>query len=92
MIRDLAGNAFMARIAASLNVLGMEFRTIASETPAVIRRSLRDHAAVIDAFAARDPDAADAAMQAHMRHVLESTRNAGVGAPQKQSPRRKARE
>jgi GntR family transcriptional repressor for pyruvate dehydrogenase complex len=92
MIRDLAGNAFMARIAASLNVLGMEFRTIASETPAVIRRSLRDHAAVIDAFAARDPDAADAAMQAHMRHVLESTRNAGVGTPQKQSPRRKARE
>lgn len=74
LIHDFADNAFLARIAVSLNVLGMELRNIASETPAVIRQSLRDHAEIVDAFEAHDPDAAERAMQAHMAHVLESTR------------------
>jgi GntR family transcriptional regulator, transcriptional repressor for pyruvate dehydrogenase complex len=78
LISDLARNAFLARIAASMNVIGMEFRTMASETPAVIRRSLKDHAAVVDALEKNDAAGADRAMQDHMRHVLESTGRTGL--------------
>jgi DNA-binding FadR family transcriptional regulator len=73
-ISDVAGNAFLARIAAALNVIGMEFRETASETPSVIRQSLADHERVIQAMRKHDGAAADDAMQEHMRHVLKSTR------------------
>lgn len=73
-LADLAGNAFLARAALSLNILGLEFRKIASETPAVIARSIRDHRAIVRAVRGHDAEAARAAMVAHMRHVLVSTR------------------
>jgi len=70
----LADNEFLARAAQSLNVLGLEFRKIASETPSVIRQSIADHRAIVAALARHDGEAARAAMAAHMLHVLKSTR------------------
>lgn len=72
-LAELAGNDFLARAAQSLNVLGLEFRKIASETPDVISTSIADHRLVVAAIKNRDPQAARSAMILHMNHVLEST-------------------
>jgi len=72
-IHAMAANPFLARAATSLNTLGLEFRTVASESPQVIAQSLLDHAAIVAALAANDQAAAEEAMRQHMRNVLEST-------------------
>lgn len=68
-----SGNAVLKRIGESLNVLGLEFRKRASETPGVLEQSLRDHGRLLEALKARDPDAAAQAAEAHMRNVYQST-------------------
>jgi GntR family transcriptional repressor for pyruvate dehydrogenase complex len=73
-LAELSDNEFLARAAQSLNILGLEFRKLASETPRVIARSIIDHRAIVKAIKARDAEAARAAMVAHMVHVLGSTR------------------
>jgi GntR family transcriptional repressor for pyruvate dehydrogenase complex len=73
-IHALAANPFLSRAATSLNTLGLEFRTIASESPTVIAQSLIDHAAIVTAIAVNDGAAAEAAMRRHMSNVLVSTR------------------
>lgn len=73
-LAELADNEFLARTAQSLNVLGLEFRKIASETPHVIQGSIRDHRAIVAALKARNAEAARAAMVGHMQNVLRSTR------------------
>jgi GntR family transcriptional regulator, transcriptional repressor for pyruvate dehydrogenase complex len=70
---ELAENEFLARAAQSLNVLGQEFRKMASETPNVIATSIGDHRAIVVALRARDAATARGAMVIHMNHVLEST-------------------
>jgi GntR family transcriptional repressor for pyruvate dehydrogenase complex len=67
------GNAFLKRIGESLNSLGLEFRRRASENPAVLEQSLRDHRRLFDALKARDPSAAADAAEAHMQNVYRST-------------------
>jgi len=73
---DAADNPFLARVAQSLNVLGMEFRRLASEQPDVLAQSVRDHDAITEAVARHDQAAAMAAMEQHMRNVRSSTRTA----------------
>lgn len=73
MIWVAAGNAVLKRIGESLNVLGLEFRTRASETPGVLQQSLRDHRVLLDALKARDPEAAARAAETHMQNVYQST-------------------
>ncbi len=68
-----SGNAVLKRIGESLNVLGLEFRKRASETPGVLQQSLRDHQALLEALRARDPEAAARAAETHMRNVYQST-------------------
>lgn len=68
-----SGNAVLKRIGESLNVLGLEFRKRASETPGVLQQSLRDHGLLLDALKARDPEAAARAAETHMRNVYQST-------------------
>jgi GntR family transcriptional regulator, transcriptional repressor for pyruvate dehydrogenase complex len=75
-IMESTGNPFLVRVAHSLYVLGMEYRRIASETPGVLKRSLADHEAIVAAFVARDPDAAEKAMLQHMMNVHHSTLDA----------------
>ena len=67
------GNAFLKRIGASLNVLGLEFRRRASETSGVLEQSYADHCRLLDALKARDPDAAAKAAETHMQNVYQST-------------------
>lgn len=76
LLSTLADNSFLTRTAESLNILGLEFRKQASETPAVIKISVRDHDAIVEAIARRDAAAAKLAMEAHMQHVLETTQRA----------------
>lgn len=72
-IHALGANPFLSRAASSLNTLGLEFRTTASESRQVISQSLLDHAVIVDALAANDSAAAEQAMRQHMRNVLKST-------------------
>jgi len=83
-LAEVAGNPFLARAAESLNILGLEFRKIASETAEVIRLSIADHSAILAALRAADPRAARRAMEAHMRHVLETTPVSGPAADRQQ--------
>ena len=78
---ELADNEFLARASQSLNVLGLEFRRIASETPDVIATSIEDHRAIVAAIASGDGDAARAAMIQHMNHVLSSTKASTMPRP-----------
>ncbi len=75
-ISESTGNPFLVRTSSGLYVLGMEYRRIASETPGVLRQSLADHELIVEALAARDPDAAAVAMEVHMRNVRQSTADA----------------
>jgi len=70
---DAAGNPFLARVALSLNVLGMEFRRMASENPKVLRQSVIDHEDIVAALARRDAAGTAAAMERHMLNVQRST-------------------
>ena len=73
MIWTGAGNVFLKRIGESLNILGLEFRKRASELPVVLEQSLRDHRALLDALAARNPERAATAALSHMQNVYQST-------------------
>lgn len=72
-LADIAGNPFLGRAASSMNVLGMEFRKIASENETVIGSSIADHCRVVTALRARNPEAARLAMKGHMMTVLQTT-------------------
>jgi DNA-binding FadR family transcriptional regulator len=76
IVLDACANPFLDQIGRALYELGMEYRRIASETPGVIAQSLRDHAAIVEALAARDPEATGRAMEDHVRNVDRSTRAA----------------
>ena len=67
------GNAFLKRIGESLNSLGLEFRRRASENPAVLAQSLKDHGKLLAALKDRDPAAAAKAAEEHMQNVYRST-------------------
>lgn len=70
-----SGNSYLKRICESLNALGLEFRRRASEQPAVLAQSYRDHRLLLDALKARDPAGAAAAAEKHMQNVYSSTMN-----------------
>lgn len=67
------GNAFLTRIGRSLNVIGLEFRRMASETPGVLAQSHKDHVRIAEALKARDAAAAAEAASGHMRNVYRTT-------------------
>ncbi|MEM6383191.1 MAG: FadR/GntR family transcriptional regulator [Pseudomonadota bacterium] len=68
-----SGNAFLKRIGESLNVIGLEFRKRASESPAVLRQSYVDHQELVSALKARDADSAAKAAERHMQNVYRVT-------------------
>lgn len=68
-----SGNAFLKRIGESLNVIGLEFRKRASESPTVLRQSYADHQVLVAALKARDADAAAKAAEQHMHNVYRVT-------------------
>ncbi|WP_274631121.1 FadR/GntR family transcriptional regulator [Arvimicrobium flavum] len=75
-LAEIADNPFLARAAESMNVLGLEFRKIASETAEVIAGSVNDHKRIVAGLRARDANAARTAMREHMERVLTTTKRA----------------
>ncbi|HTN61479.1 MAG TPA: FadR/GntR family transcriptional regulator [Devosia sp.] len=75
-IAAATGNPFLVTISHSLYVLGMEYRRIAAATPGVLMRSLEEHRIILAALEARDADATEVAMQAHLLSVHHSTLDA----------------
>lgn len=69
-----AGNAVLERIAYGLYNMGLDVRRRATENPALIRRSLGEHRRIVKAIAMREPDKAVVAMNQHLDHIEDSTR------------------
>jgi DNA-binding GntR family transcriptional regulator len=70
----VAGHATVARLVAGLRgqLVRFQYRTIL--VPGRSERSLAEHTAIVDAVAAGDPDAAEAAMRRHLGHVAHALR------------------
>ena len=68
-ITEATGNPFLVRVSHSLYVLGMEYRRIASETAGRAQAVAGRSQAIVAALTARDPDAAQRAMENHIRNV-----------------------
>lgn len=73
LIWDGAANPFLARVALSLNVLGMDFRRTAAENSGVLDQSARDHLEIVTALELRDPDRAAEAITRHVRNIHRTT-------------------
>lgn len=84
-IMKIASNPFMEVVARSLYELGMEYRRLASETRGVLDRSAAEHDAIVKALTARDPEAAAAAMGAHLSSINRTTVEAMQKARTKKS-------
>jgi DNA-binding GntR family transcriptional regulator len=69
---EMSGNATAIRLTSTLNsqLVRFQFRTILA--PGRAPQSLAEHTAVVDAVAARDPDAAEGAMRTHLLHVAQT--------------------
>lgn len=69
-----SGHATVMRLLDSLRtqMVRYQYRTVMA--PGRVERSLQEHRAIVQAVAARDPDAAEAAMRAHLGAVLEALR------------------
>jgi DNA-binding GntR family transcriptional regulator len=68
-ILELSGHATAQRLILGLNsqIVRYQYRTIL--VPGRPERSLHEHTAIVDAIAAGDPDAAEAAMRHHLANV-----------------------
>ena len=79
-----AGNVVLERLAYALYNMGLDIRRRATEDPALIRRSLEEHTAIVRAIAAGDPDAAALAMAAHLAaHRGQHPRRHRAGGPRR---------
>ncbi|MDQ7800457.1 MAG: GntR family transcriptional regulator [Armatimonadota bacterium] len=69
-----SGHATAQRLLDSLwaQMVRYQYRTVLA--PGRLPRSLEEHRAIVDAVAAKDPDAAEARMRAHLQAVLTSLR------------------
>lgn len=73
LIATAARNDFLEKVCSSLYSLAIEQRRKASARPGVLQRSAQDHAEIVEAIAAHDPDAASAAMGRHVENIRKST-------------------
>jgi DNA-binding GntR family transcriptional regulator len=71
---EIAAHATTSRLVASLNsqLVRFQYRTIL--VPGRSERSFAEHSAIVEAVAAGDPDAAEAAMRGHLEHVTTALR------------------
>lgn len=74
-LRDIANHSTAARIIAQLNGQVVRYQFRLSLYPGRPNVSLPEHLAIIDAVTARDSDAAQAAMEAHVSSVIEALRS-----------------
>lgn len=78
-LAEMANNPFLARVGHSMNILGLEFRKVASETSAVLLGAVLQHRNILEAVKAGEPELARKAMADHMKFVLITTKAQGVG-------------
>lgn len=69
-IADIAGHPALWRVVRREKAPVDRFRILALPLPGRADRLIEQHTAVVNAIAAHDPDAADTAMQSHLRDVL----------------------
>lgn len=73
LISTAATNDFLEKVSNSLYSLAIEQRRKASAKAGVLKRSAQDHAAICEAIAGHDAEAASAAMAAHVENIRNST-------------------
>ena len=78
-VLDISGHETASRLIATLNsqIVRFQYRTIL--LPGRSERSAAEHAAIVDAIAAGDGDAAEDAMRAHLSHIADALRASPPG-------------
>jgi len=83
-IRELSHHATASEVLARLHAQSVRHQFRLSSRPQRAKVSVLEHAAIIDAVVARDPDAAEQAVRSHLLSVIEALRevsSAESGAP-----------
>lgn len=85
-ILEASGHETAKRLSRALSsqIVRFQYRTVLM--PGRPDASLAEHAGIVDAIAARDPDAAEQAMQRHLLHVAEALRTHHDGATARAEP------
>jgi DNA-binding GntR family transcriptional regulator len=75
---DIAGHAIVDRLVGTLNshLVRFQYRTIL--VPGRAERSFAEHTAIVEAVAAGDADAAEAAMRRHLTHATAALRESAA--------------
>lgn len=73
-VRELSHHATASEVLARLHAQSVRHQFKLSSRPARAKVSVLEHTAIIDAILARDPDAAERAVRAHLRSVIEALR------------------
>lgn len=73
-ILEIAASGTLCRLIANLNAQVVRFRYRTILAPGRPERSLQEHGAIVDAVAAGDAPAAEAAMRRHLTRVVEAVR------------------
>jgi DNA-binding GntR family transcriptional regulator len=68
----IAGNEMGTALLNTLKSQSIRFQYRTILQPGRLQRSLAEHEAIVEALAARDPDASEAAMRAHLSHVVRT--------------------
>jgi DNA-binding GntR family transcriptional regulator len=76
MIWSIADQSVAATLVANLKSQSIRFQYRTILQPGRPDRSLREHAAIVEALASRDPDASEAAMREHLSRVVETLEQA----------------
>jgi DNA-binding GntR family transcriptional regulator len=71
-IWTIAGNQVATSLLTTLKSQSIRFQYRTILQPGRLLRSLEEHEAIVEALAARDSDASEAAMRVHLSHVVET--------------------
>jgi DNA-binding FadR family transcriptional regulator len=80
LIVDACHNKLLLGLMTSLSALGVESRAMTVQLPGLPQKTAADHAEIVEAIAARDPEAARKAMATHIRHVAGAAASAAEAA------------
>lgn len=84
MIAKAAHNTVLNQFLASISQLGKESRRRTVAIPGMSQKSLQDHAAIVDALKAHDPERARQAMLKHLLRIEAKLIHSGDTNPRKQ--------
>lgn len=77
----IAGNQVGTSLLNTLKSQSIRFQYRTILQPGRLQRSLAEHETIVEALAARDPDACEAAMRVHLSHVVETLQAAIARQP-----------